>query len=318
MSARFRMACAVLALALCLGATNAPAAEDGAGTRAASFLSAGTAPSVLAMGGAALAFGRDVQGATLNPAALGWVATPQFALAHADLEDQTAQEWAAYGGRIGSSNTRFGLAAVIRDEGTIEGRDANDVPTADVRAQDLALTLQLARPFGEHLSVGGAAHVVSQRIGSVAGSGFAFDAGAQLRLGFLSLAVAGQDFGGGMSWAGQHWRMPTQFATGLALEAPGGLRLALDLNAPADYYRSVRAGAEWRWRDHLALRGGWRSELGAPAEDRLGGPAFGFGAGAGALWLDYGYVLSSADGAATHRVGLSLRGRPAAPASASR
>jgi len=33
----------------------------------------------------------------------------------------------------------------------------------------------------------GAAHMVSQRIGDAAGSGFAFDAGAQLRLGFLSL-----------------------------------------------------------------------------------------------------------------------------------
>jgi len=121
-----------------------------------------------------------------------------------------------------------------------------------------------------------------------------------------------------MSWDGQRWRMPSQFATGLALEHPGsGLRIALDLTAPADYYRSVRAGAEWRWRDHLALRGGWRAELGAPPEDRLGGPAFGFGAGAGALWLDYGYVIS-ADGAATHRVGLSLRGRPAAPAPAAR
>jgi hypothetical protein len=162
--------------------------------------------------------------------------------------------------------------------------------------------------------MGGAAHVVSQHIGGAAGSGLAFDAGAQLRLGFLSLAVAGQNFGGGMNWDGQRWPMPSQFAAGLALEhVASGLRLALDWTAPADYYRSVHAGAEWRWRDHLALRGGWRGELGAPAEDHLGGPAFGFGAGAGALWLDYGYAVS-ADGAATHRVGLSFIGRPAASA----
>jgi hypothetical protein len=301
-------------LALALGATRARAANEGAGTRAASFLSAGTAPATLAMGGAALALGRDVQGATLNPAALGWVATPQFSLSHADFADQTAQEWVAFGGRIGSSRTRIGLAAVIRDEGTIEGRDANGVPTSDVRARDLALTLQLARPVGEHLSLGGAAHLVNQSIGEANGSGLAFDAGAQLRLGLVSLAVAGQNFGGGMNWAGQRWSMPAQFATGLALEVPAsGLRLALDWTAPADYYRSVRAGAEWRWHDRLALRGGWRGELGAPPEDRAGGPAFGIGAGSGAMWLDYGYVLAG-DGSATHRVGLSLRGRPAPPA----
>jgi hypothetical protein len=265
------------------------------------------------MGGASLAFGRDVQGATLNPAALGWVAAPELALSHADFADQTAQEWVAVGGRLGRSRTRIGFSALVRDEGSIAGRDANDVPTSEVNAQDLALTLQLARPFGEHFALGGAAHVVSQHVGDASGSGFAFDAGAQLRLGVLSFALAGQDFGGGMKWSGQRWRMPAQFAGGIALDhAASGLRLALDWAAPADYYRSVRAGAEWRWRDRLALRGGWRSELGAPAGDRLGGPAFGLGAGAGAMWLDYGYLVAS-DGVATHRVGLSLRGRPAAP-----
>lgn len=311
-----RAACALaFALSLSLRATGALAAEEGAGTRAASFLSAGTAPSALAMGGAALALGRDVQGATLNPAALGWVATPQFALSHADFADQTAQEWVAFGGRIGSSRTRIGVAAVIRDEGTIEGRDANGVPTADVRARDLALTLQLARTVGQRLALGGAAHVVNQSIGDASASGLAFDAGAQLRLGLVSLAVAGQNFGGGMNWNGRRWSMPAQFATGLALELPAsGLRLALDWTAPADYYRSVRVGAEWRWHERFALRGGWRGELGAPPEDRAGGPAFGIGAGAGALWFDYGYVLTG-DGSATHRVGLSLRGRPAAPSS---
>jgi hypothetical protein len=294
--------------------SGAGASEEAAGTRAASFLSAGAAPSVLAMGGAAVALGRDLQGATLNPAALGWIAAPQFALSHASFADETAQEWIAFSSRVGASRTRFGLAAVIRDEGTIVGRDANDVPTSDARAQDLALTLRLARPFGEHVSLGGAAHVVSQRIGDVAGSGFAFDAGAQLRLGFLSLAIAGQNFGGGMRWAGERWAMPAQIATGLALEhAASGLRMALDVTAPADYYRSVRVGGEWRYHDRLALRGGWRTELGAPPEDRAGGPAFGMGAGAGAMWLDYGYLLSPT-GAATHRIGLSLRGHPAAPA----
>ena len=298
------------ALALAATRVSAAANEEGAGTRAASFLTAPVSPASFALGGSGLAFGRDVQGATLNPAALGWVGATQLSIAHADFGDQSAQEWAALGGRLGHGRTRFGLAAIVRDEGTIEGRDASGVPTGNVDARDLALTLQLARPLGERITVGGAAHLVNQQVGDASGSGFAFDAGAQVRWGLLSFAVAGQDFGGTMRWAGTRWKMPANFATGAALEhAASGLRLALDWNAPADYYRNVRAGAEWCYRDRLALRGGWRTDLGAPAGDRSGGPSFGIGAGSGAWWLDYGFAMSE-DGLATHRFGVSLHGTP--------
>jgi hypothetical protein len=312
-----------LACSLLLAASFAPparAADEGAGTRAAGFLTAGSSPSVLAMGGAGLALGRDVQAVLDNPAALAWLGGTQVAFSRADFADQTSQEWLGLGGRLGASRTRVGFALRLRDEGTIVGRDATGLATGDAHAQDLALTMQLARTLGPHLAAGGAAHYVRQSIADASGSGFAFDAGAQLRVGTLAFALAAQDFGGGMRWDSQRWRMPAALGAGVALEpARTGLRLALDWSAPAGYYRNVRTGVEWRWRDRLALRTGWRQELGAPATDRLGGPTFGLGARAGAWWFDYGYVLSN-EGAATHRVGLSLRGGapgepgPAAPA----
>jgi hypothetical protein len=308
--ARFAPAalCALLALP-------AFASEEAAGTRAATFLSAGDAPAVLGMGGASLALGRDVQAAGWNPAALGWVATPQASLAHADFTDQTSREWFAFGSRLGRGRTRVGVSALVHDLGTLDGRDAGGQPTGDVRAQDLAFALRLARPIGQHVALGGAAHFVSQRIGDVGGRGLAFDAGAQVRLGVVSLALAGRDFGGGMMWDHVRWAMPANLGAGIALEhAASGLRAALDWNAPADYYRNWQAGAEWRWHDRLALRGGWRHDLRAPGSDQLGGPAFGMGAGVGAFWVDYGYVLESGN-AVVHRVGLSLHGgsRPAPP-----
>ena len=309
-----RRIAALLASLCLLVARPAHAAEEGAGTRAAGFLIAGDAPAVLGMGGATLALGRDVQGAAWNPAALGWVSSAQVALAHADFSDQTSREWLAFGSRLGGGLTRVGLSALVHDEGTIDGRDEQNQPTGSLRTQDIGITLQLARPFGEHLSVGGAAHYAGQRIGDVSGQGAAFDAGLQVRMGMLSLALAGQDFGGGMMWDHARWNMPATFGAGLALEhAPSGLRFALDWSAPADYYRSVRAGAEWRWHDRFALRGGWRHELGAPDTDRLGGPAFGMGTGVGVCWFDYGYVLDAA-GAATHRVSLSFHGHASTPA----
>ena len=163
--------------------------------------------------------------------------------------------------------------------------------------------------------VGVAARWVGERIGETGGDGLAFDAGAQARTGPVSFGLAAQNFGGGMNWGGQRWSMPASFGGGVAIEhAASGLRLVLDLAAPADYYRSARLGAEWRWQDRFALRGGYRRELGAPSEDRLNGPAFGLGASAGPMWVDYGFV-SPQGGEAQHRIGIDLRrlGQAAAP-----
>lgn len=158
----------------------------------------------------------------------------------------------------------LGAAGTFRDEGTIPGRDANNLPTTDVSAHSVALGVQLARPFGERMLVGGAVRYVGESIGESHGNGLSFDAGAQFTSGPFGFGLAGRDFGGGMRWAGQQWRMPATFGAGVAFTHPrSGLRLALDLLAPASYFRSVRVGGEWQWHERLALRGGWRGELGA-------------------------------------------------------
>lgn len=306
---------AMLALAL---APAARAGDESAGTRVASFLATGQGPAVAARGGATFAFGADLQSAASNPAALAGLDAGRFAFAHATLESGLSQEWAAYGGRIGGGALRWGVSGVLRDEGSIDARDEFNQPLPEAGARSWALAFQLARPLAPWLVLGGAARWVGERIGDSGGDGVAFDAGAQVRAGALSAGLAAQNFGGGMAWGGQRWRMPASLGAGVALDhAASGLRLALDLAAPSDYYRSLRAGAEWRWRERLALRAGYRRELGAPGDDRLNGPAFGLGAGVGAMWLDYGFVVAQG-GDASHRVGLDLRrlggGEPAVPA----
>lgn len=314
--ARTRLAAlaALLALAAAL-ADGARAGDESAGTRVASFLTADAGAAVAARGGAGLALAADLQSAALNPAALGALGGGRFAASHASLPGGAAHDWAAWGGRAGASELRWGVSGVLRGEGTIEGRDAANRPTGEARARSWALAVQLARPLGPHLAVGGAARWVGERIGESGGDGLAFDAGAQLRAGPVTAALAAQNFGGGMNWGGRRWSMPASLGAGLALEhAASGLRLVLDLAAPADYFRSARAGAEWRLRHRLALRAGWRHELGAPPEERRTGPAFGFGVGHGSLWLDYGLALAG-DGESVHRIGLDLR-RLAAPGAA--
>lgn len=302
------MRCEVLVVLL-LGVSFAPARAgiESAGTRAASFLTQGASPAVLGMGGAALGLSRDLNGAGLNAAALGWVGANQMAVSHAQLADQTSLDWAAVAGRLAGSSLRYGLAAQYRNDGDIIGRDANNRPTGDVTGQSLALTVQLARPFGSHVTVGGAAKYVGEHVGAVHGNGLAFDVGLQLRFGMLGFGLAGQNFGGGMVWDGVRWRMPASLGAGVALDhAASGLRFALDVNAPSTYARDLRVGSEWRLRDRLALRGGWRRLLGVESDERLNGPAFGLGLRAGSLWVDYAFQMFEA-GTSTHRVSLNLR-----------
>jgi hypothetical protein len=319
--ARTRPATLARMLALALlsalaGARFALADPEAAGTRVGAFLATDPGAAVAARGGAGFALGGDLQSAALNPSALAGLGSGRFAVSHATLAEGVASDWAAYGGSLGAGSLRYGVSGLLRREGTIVGRDAANQPTSDSEARSWALAFQLARPLGPWLTVGGAARWVGERIGESGGDGLAFDAGAQARAGAISFGLAAQNFGGGMNWGGQRWRMPASLGAGVALDhAASGLRFVLDLAAPADYYSSARAGAEWRLRDRLALRAGYRRELGAPAEDRMNGPAFGFGAGVGSMWLDYGFVLSSG-GESVHRVGLDLRrlARAEAPA----
>ena len=294
-------------LAMGIGVATAHAGLESAGTRAASFLLQGTSPAVLGMGGAALGLARDVNGASLNPASLAWVGETQAVVAHAQLADQSALEWASVAGRLGATETRYGLAAHYRKDGDITGRDANNQATEDVLAQSLALAVQLAQPLGSHVTVGGAAKYVGEHVGTAHGNGLAFDAGVQMRFGVLGLGIAGQNFGGGMRWQGVQWRMPASLGLGAALDhEASGLRLALDVNLPSTYERDLRLGTEWRLHDRLALRGGWRQLLGSAAAERLNGPSFGLGLKAGTFWFDYAFVVADA-GASTHRVALQLR-----------
>jgi len=285
----------------------AQAGGEAAGTTAAGFLSVGTGAGVLGRGGATLGLGGDLAIVPWNAAALGWLGETQIALAHATLADQTQQEWAAVGGRVGGSALRWSLDGLYQSEGSFEGRDALNNPTSGFEVSSMALGFHLAHPLGAFATAGVGGKYVGEKLGDVSGAGYAMDAGLQVRAGILGAGVAVTNLGGGMSYEGMRFDLPMNLGLGAALDLPGtGLRLALDANFPRAYYQDVRVGAEWRWRDLLALRAGYRRELDAPAELGEGGPSFGIGAGAHGMWVDYGYLVPAA-GEGQHRLAVTLR-----------
>jgi LysM repeat protein len=308
-----RIVVTLCALALAAGLSHA--GVDNAGTTAGNFLSTGTGPGILSMGGAVLGSGGDLNAAAWNPAALAHLRSTEFAIAHGGLGEQQSQEWAAAGGRLGHLRTRWGVAGLHQGESGFEGTDAFGASTGTFSVSNLALGVMVAQPVGERFTVGLGAKYVSENLGAATGSAIAFDAGVQATAGAFGFGLAARNVGGSMRYDAGSYDLPSNVGVGVAWRHPeNGLRLAADANFPSSYYNDVRLGAEWLWQDRVALRGGYRMELGAGAEDDLGGPAFGLGTGANGLWLDYGYLSGSGGAAAQHRLGLSFRPRTSAAA----
>jgi hypothetical protein len=300
-----RIGSLLLAATLSLAPGVARAGSDDVGTTAANFLTIGAGAGILGMGGAGLGIAGGLSHASWNAASLGWLQETQFVISHAGLQDSRMQEWAAVGGRFGEGATRWSVSGLYQSEGAVEGRDAANNPTGDFNVSSIALGTQVAHAFSDRLAVGLGARFVSENLSTVTGSGFTFDGGVQARHGAFGFGLAGQNIGGQMRYAGVPYRFPGNIGAGVSYAPEGlGLRFAVDANFPMSYYTDVRTGVEWMWRDRVALRMGYRHELGAGEGEQLSGPAFGLGAGVAGMWMDYGYVIE--DGGGQHRIGLTL------------
>jgi hypothetical protein len=294
-------------LAVSFLASPAIAGSERAGTSAANFLTVGTGPAVLAMGGAGLGRSGGIDLASANPGALGFVDETSIRLAHSSLDDQSMQEWATMGGRFGHTDTHWAIATLYQYEGSMEGRDASNVATETFSVGSAAGMLQLAQAIGPHVAVGMTGKYVLDDLGpGEHGSGMTFDAGVSARVGPVGLGFAAQNFGGYVRYGSNAYPFPTNYGGGVSYtHDPSGVSVACDVNVPSTSYTDVRTGLEWSWKQHVALRAGYRAEMGAPSDEPLSGPTFGTGLGTHGLWFDYGYMLIGNQGG-QHRVGITL------------
>lgn len=302
MRGRILAACAALALAV-----PAHAGIENAGTTAANFLSVGTGPGTLAMGGAAIGRYGHLDLVSWNVGSLGFMRDGGVTLSHANLDEQSTQEWAAVGGRLGMLPTRWALTGLYQNEGTMDGRDASNNPTTSFTVGSAAVGLQVAHPINRNVSVGLGSKWVLDHLGDVNGTGFTFDAGLSARLGPWGAGLSAQNAFGKMTYDGLRYPFPTSYGGGISYtHALSGVTAALDLNVPDADYTNVRGGVEWMWKQAVALRAGYRADLGSGSDDGLAGPTFGMGAGIHGMWLDYGYLIQGQSGG-QHRLALSFR-----------
>ena len=295
----------LLGLAL-LAARPAMAGIELAGTTGANFLTIGPGASVIGMGGTGNAGYPDLSSMAWNPAALGLLNESQLMLTHMPLPNSASQEWMSFGGRMGVAPTRWALSGRYEGDGSFVAKDPLGNVTGTFNSSSLALGVNAARPLDLHTVVGMGAKFVNENLGSVSGYGGTFDFGVVYHNGPMTLGATALNMGGSMKYDSLAYSMPLTFGTGLALSSErAGLTIAVDYNHPNAYYDDVRTGAEWLWKDHFALRVGYRKELNAPSDDPMTGVSGGFGIGGHGMWLDYGYV-ASADGSNQQRVSIRV------------
>ncbi|MCC6348237.1 MAG: PorV/PorQ family protein [Candidatus Eisenbacteria bacterium] len=295
------------ALALILSAGLAHAGIENAGTTAGNFLSVGTGAGILSMGGATLGAGRDLNAAAWNPAALGSMTSPEYALSHSALALDVSQDWLAASGRVGRSATRWAASVLYQSDGSFDGRDAFGAPTGSFNVSNMAFGLAFARPFSPDVTGGARVHLLHESLASASGSGFGLDLGVQARRGAFGFGAAARNLGGKMKYDSGSYDLPGVFGLGASwADESKGLRLALDANFPRAYYNDVRLGGEWMWQQRVALRAGYRLELGAGSGEPLGGPSFGLGTGVNGFWFDYAFLAGANEAQGAHRFGVTF------------
>lgn len=277
------------------------------GTTAAQFLKLGVGARPVALGGAYVAEASDLAALYWNPAGLAGLRGNTVQFAYTDYLADVDYSFAAFGTNLGPLGT-LAASVLFLDSGDMEVRTAEqpDGTGEQFTVQNFALQLSYARALTDRFSIGGAAKFIQERIWHSQASTIAVDVGTlfttpyeRLRLGASmsnfgpKLRMDGRDIlfsedpspdtDGNVEIVNAQFRtdahpLPLLFRVGLAWDAYSSgthtLLLSTDAAHPNDNSEYVNMGAEYRFRDLLALRMGYRNLF---EEDGEQGLTFGAG-----------------------------------------
>lgn len=281
------------------------------GTTAAPFLKIGIGARALAMGEAMVTEAIDATALYWNPAGLGWVQKNQVLLCHYDYIADLNFEYGGVVivlpsiGALGASFTYLGAPDIER---TTE--DFQDGSGEMVSASFYNFAVSYGRSLTNRFSIGGSAKYIQENLWHTSASSFALDVGVLYRTNFnnLRIGMSISNFGSSMRLDGrdliiQHdidpnndgnngtinarletdaFPLPILFRFGMSANLARdflGLSnqdfiLAVNALHPNDNKEYLNIGGEYRYRDFIALRGGYRQLL---LDDAEGGLTFGFG-----------------------------------------
>lgn len=295
------------------------------GTTAAQFLKLGVGARPIALGGSFVAQANDLSALYWNPAGLANLGGASVQLAHTEYLADVSYNFAAFGTTLGGAGT---LAASILylDSGDMDVRTIEEPEGTGERfkVQDLALQISYGRALTDRFSIGGSFKFIQERIWHSSASSVALDIGTLFTTPYdrLRLGASFSNFGPKMQMSGRdivfsedptpdqdgvveivnseylvdEHPLPLLFRIGLSWDAvrtsDHSIVLSTDAAHPNDNYEYVNLGAEYDFRNLIALRAGYRNLFEADGEQGL---TFGGGLnlrldGALRARIDYAYA----------------------------
>lgn len=296
-----------LALALA-GFFAAPAqSEMAGGVTAASYLKIGLGARSAGMGGAFTALADDGSAAHWNPAGLAQSRRSELMLSHFSWLQDISIEYAAFASPMGD-RAALGASFLYVNYGVIEGYE-NNVQTANTSAYNYAASLSGSYYASDKVSLGATVKLISEGLGDVTASTFAFDAGLLADAGRVRFGAALSNLGGGLKFINETEKLPAALRVGVAaLPFGSAITTSVEVESPFEGNMIIRSGFEYNFNGSYFLRSGYSVFPTQEQRDPASGLSFGAGLRLSAYELNYAFSpQENLAGESIHRFSLSLR-----------
>ncbi len=308
-------------------AQNSPGGETitKKGTTSAQFLKLGVGSRAIALGGSYVSLANDLSALYWNPAGLSSIQGSTVQLAHTDYLAGVNYNFAAFGTSLGTAGV-LAASLIYLDSGEMEVRTASQPEGTgeQFNVRNMALQLSYGRALTDKFSMGATVKYIQESIWHSSASAMAFDIGLLFVTPYdrLRLGASMANFGPKMQLSGRDilfsqdptpdqegnveivnsaflmdaHPLPLIFRLGLSWDAISTadhrIVLMTDAAHPNDNAEYMSVGAEYSFRDLIALRSGYRNLFEPDGEQGLT-----FGAGLSLrldrnlrLGFDYAYA----------------------------
>jgi hypothetical protein len=263
----------------------------------------------MAMGQAFTAVAEDLNALDSNPAGLARLKGRQVLFSHADLFEGARYDFLGYAQPLASGS--LGVSARRLSHGTLEGRDANRLPTGPFSAADTALSAAYSSSvLGGRALAGLQVKLIESRLANATARTAAVDGGLVKDLSVwglpASVGAAFLNLGRGLRFDQTRNELPLILSAGAALKPAREALFSADLrHRPHAGKSTVSFGAEYSMAPAVALRAGYEAFSGI-GSGALGGLGLGVGLHFGKATLDYAFSPAG-DLGNTQRVSVSMR-----------
>lgn len=258
-----------------------------AGTTSATFLKLGLGSRAIGMGEAFAGLADDISALYWNPAGLIQLSTQEAHLTHNESFEGIRHDFIGYIHLLPDATLAaaiYGLS-IPKDIERRSGLNENDPfePFTSVEgyfgASDLAVHVSYSRVLRENLSGGASLKLIQQNIDNESAYGLAMDIGGLYHFKQMPLSVGAvlQHMGTKIKFGSKGYFPPTNLKIGGAWKWNPKLVTTLDLNKPIDNYLFVSIGGEYKPRDPLFIRLGYKYRWYGQELDDLSGLSAGLG-----------------------------------------